>query len=83
MNDLEKRFGWRLISISRKMDRGDYENAYEEYSNLVRYFKRINYNGQEKLEFFRKIKGIGDELSLILMKKKLIKGGNSEEGHED
>ena len=74
MNELEKRFGWRLLRISRQIEQENYENAFEEYSVLVNYFKRINYNEHEKVEFYNKIKSMGDELTLILIKRKLKNG---------
>tara|TARA_Y100000034_G_C6768719_1_gene342824 strand:- start:398 stop:622 length:225 start_codon:yes stop_codon:yes gene_type:complete len=74
MNELEKRFGWRLLRISRQIKQENYEKAFDEYSVLVNYFKRINYNEHEKAEFYSKIKSIGDELTLILIKRKLKNG---------
>ena len=71
MNELEKRFGWRLELIEGLFKKNNYKEAFNEYSNLVRLFKRLEgYDEEQKFNFYKKIKYAGDNLLISLSKKK-------------
>jgi len=73
MNELEKRFGWRLEIIKDLLKKSYYKKAFVEYSNLVRLFKRLEgYDEWQKINFYKKIKYVGDNLLVKLSKKKSL-----------
>jgi len=79
MNELEKRFGWRLEIIKDLLKKSYYKKAFVEYSNLVRLFKRLEgYDEWQKINFYKKIKYVGDNLLVKLSKIKGIKFSKKE-----
>lgn len=74
MNEIERRFGWRLLEIVKLVEKSSYEDAFDEYSNLVRLFSRLDgYDKNERIDFYKKIRFVGDDL-LFKLAKKAIKG---------
>lgn len=74
MTELEKRFGWRLEIVKNLSKENNYEEAFSEYSKLVKLFNRLNgYNDYEKLDFYKKIKFVGNNLLFKLSKRNISK----------
>ncbi len=73
MNEIEERFGWRLKRVVDLVREEDYNNAFSEYSNLVKLFNRLEgYEEHEKMDFYKKVKYIGDDLLFKLFKRKIL-----------
>lgn len=80
MNELEKRFGWRLEIVNDLLKQSNYKEAFNEYSKLVKLFNKLDgYNDYEKLNFYKKIKLIGNNLFFKLSKEKIL---NEIKGHK-
>jgi len=73
MNELEERFGWRLRKVIDLVKGKYYEDAFGEYSKLVKLFNCLHgYNDDERVDFYNKIKFVGDNLLIKLSKEKIL-----------
>lgn len=75
MNKIEERFGWRLEKVKEALNSDNYMRAFREYSNLVRLFNCLDgYEDSEKLEFYKRVSAVGDDIFFKLAKKKILEG---------
>ncbi len=73
MNEIERRFGWRLEKVYNLIKKKDYKKAFDEYSRLIKLFNCLHgYEDEERINFYNKIKFVGDNFLFKLAKKKVL-----------